>query len=120
MARRRQLSGDPIHGLLLLDKPLGISSNAALQQAKRIFKAQKAGHTGSLDPLASGLLVVCFGHATRLSSYLLDSDKRYRVEVCLGVKTSSGDDIMESVEVNDFNKSPAASIVKVVGLPKTS
>ncbi len=83
--------GRPIDGILLLDKPLGLSSNAALQRAKRLFQAEKAGHTGSLDPLATGLLPVCFGEATKASAYLLDADKRYRVCVRLGRQTSTGD-----------------------------
>lgn len=83
--------GRALDGILLLDKPVGISSNAALQQAKRLFHARKAGHTGSLDPLASGLLPVCFGEATKLSAFLLDSAKRYRVGAQLGVRTDTGD-----------------------------
>ncbi|MGH8549149.1 MAG: tRNA pseudouridine(55) synthase TruB, partial [Methylococcales bacterium] len=78
-------------GILLLDKPSGISSNHALQQVKRLFSAAKAGHTGSLDPLASGLLPVCFGQATRLAAFLLDSYKDYRVEIRLGLNTTTGD-----------------------------
>lgn len=81
----------PVNGILLLDKPPGVSSNAALQMVKRIYQAQKAGHTGSLDPLATGLLPICFGEATKLSGFLLDGDKRYRVRAQLGVKTSTGD-----------------------------
>ena len=80
-----------VTGLLLLDKPSGISSNAALQRAKRLFGARKAGHTGSLDPLATGLLPVCFGEATKISGFLLDADKRYRVVSRLGVTTTTGD-----------------------------
>lgn len=89
MARRRK--GRPVHGILLLDKPAGISSNAALQQVKRLFKAQKAGHTGSLDPLATGLLPVCLGEATKITSYLLDSDKKYQGMAKLGVRTNTAD-----------------------------
>ena len=66
-----------VNGILLLDKPKGDSSNSALQKIKRLFNAKKAGHTGTLDPLASGLLPVCFGEATKVAQYLLDSDKRY-------------------------------------------
>lgn len=80
-----------VNGILLLDKPTGITSNAALQQAKRLFNAAKAGHTGSLDPLASGLLPLCFGHATKLSGYLLDADKTYRFTCQLGATTDTGD-----------------------------
>lgn len=80
-----------ISGVLLLDKPEGISSNAALQHAKRLYRAQKAGHTGNLDPIASGLLPICFGEATKFSQYLTDSDKRYRAIIRLGQTTDTGD-----------------------------
>lgn len=80
-----------VHGVLLLDKPLGLTSNAALQRVKRIFHAAKAGHTGSLDPLATGVLPICLGNATRLAGDLLDADKCYRATVRLGVKTTTGD-----------------------------
>src|SRR5579862_9142002 len=80
-----------IHGILLLDKPLGMTSNAALQKVKRLFNAKKAGHTGSLDPLATGMLPICFGEATKFSQFLLESDKCYQVEAKLGVKTRTGD-----------------------------
>ena len=91
MGRRRRQSGRKVNGILLFDKPLGISSNAALQRVKKLFNAQKAGHTGSLDPLATGLLPICFGEATKMSSFLLDADKSYEVVVKLGVKTTTGD-----------------------------
>jgi tRNA pseudouridine55 synthase len=81
----------PLDGLLLLDKSLGQSSNAVLQQAKRLFQAQKAGHTGSLDPLASGLLPICFGQASKFSQFLLDADKTYIATAQLGAKTSTAD-----------------------------
>jgi tRNA pseudouridine55 synthase len=87
--RRRR--GAPIDGVLLLDKPTGMTSNAALQSAKRLFGAAKAGHTGTLDPLASGLLPLCFGEATKFSAYLLDADKAYTARLKLGVRTSTGD-----------------------------
>lgn len=80
-----------VDGILLLDKPVGLSSNRALQQMKHLFRARKAGHTGSLDPLASGLLPICFGDATKISGFLLDADKRYDVVCRLGVTTDSGD-----------------------------
>ena len=83
--------GRPIHGILLLDKRSGISSNKALQETKRLYQANKAGHTGSLDPLATGLLPVCFGAATKVSGLLLDKDKRYRVGIQLGIRTDTGD-----------------------------
>ncbi|WP_415033353.1 tRNA pseudouridine(55) synthase TruB [Azonexus sp.] len=80
-----------IDGVLLLDKPLGLTSNDALQKARRLFSAAKGGHTGTLDPLASGLLPLCFGEATKFSADLLDADKTYEAELCLGVTTDSGD-----------------------------
>lgn len=89
MGRRRK--GRVLDGILLLDKPSGITSNRALQQAKRAFNAQKAGHTGSLDPLATGLLPLCFGNATKVSAYLLEADKTYEAELSLGSTTTTGD-----------------------------
>jgi tRNA pseudouridine55 synthase len=80
-----------LDGVLLLDKPSGMTSNAALQAARRLFNAAKAGHTGTLDPLASGLLPICFGEATKFSQTLLDADKRYLAELRLGVRTDSAD-----------------------------
>lgn len=80
-----------VNGVLLLDKPVGLTSNAALQVVKRLYQAQKAGHTGSLDPLASGLLPICFGAATKLSSYLLNADKSYEFTCRLGITTTTGD-----------------------------
>ena len=98
MARRRRPRGRNIQGILLFDKPCGMSSNKALQEVKQIFFAQKAGHTGSLDPLATGLLPICFGNATRVSSFLLDADKRYEVVCQLGQTTTTGDAEGELVE----------------------
>ena len=80
-----------LDGILLLDKPVGISSNKALQNARHLFEANKAGHTGSLDPLASGVLPICFGEATKFSSYLLDASKSYRAWCRFGKTTSTGD-----------------------------
>ncbi len=80
-----------LHGVLLLDKPQGLTSNDALQKVKRLFQAKKAGHTGALDPLATGMLPICFGEATKFSQYLLDSDKRYRVIAKLGERTDTSD-----------------------------
>lgn len=80
-----------VNGVLLLDKPAGISSNQALQQAKRLFQAAKAGHTGNLDPLATGLLPICFGEATKFSNFLLDAEKTYHAVVKLGTTTTTGD-----------------------------
>ncbi len=90
-AGRRRAPGRPVDGILLIDKPTGITSNGALQQVKRWFGAKKAGHTGSLDPLASGLLPLCFGRATKFSQYLLDADKSYEVTAKLGVQTETSD-----------------------------
>ena len=84
-ARRR------LDGVLLLDKPRGLSSNAALQQAKRLYRAEKAGHTGTLDPLATGLLPICFGEATKFAQLLLDADKTYVATLRLGLTTTTGD-----------------------------
>ncbi len=80
-----------VDGVLLLDKPSGLSSNAALQRAKRAFDAEKAGHTGTLDPLASGLLPLCFGEATKFAQFLLDATKRYTATIRFGVTTATGD-----------------------------
>lgn len=91
MGRRRRQRGRPVNGILLLDKPLGLSSNHALQRVKRLYDARKAGHTGSLDPLADGMLPICFGDATKLSAFLLDADKHYWFRVKLGVTTATGD-----------------------------
>jgi len=90
MSRSKHLYRD-VHGVLLLDKPVGMSSNQALQAVKRLYHARKAGHTGSLDPIASGMLLICFGEATKISPYLLDADKSYRVVCKLGAKTTTGD-----------------------------
>lgn len=90
MARRRR-TGCDITGLVIVDKPSGPSSNQVLQQVRRLFNANKAGHTGNLDPLASGVLPICLGEATKLSGYLLDADKCYQVRCQLGVLTDTGD-----------------------------
>ncbi len=90
MGRRRN-RGRNIQGILLLDKPLGVTSNSALQQVKQLYNAAKAGHTGSLDPLANGLLPICFGGATKISAFLLDADKRYWLRIKLGVTTTTAD-----------------------------
>jgi tRNA pseudouridine55 synthase len=92
MAKRK------VDGVLLLDKPQGITSNLALQKARRLFNAEKAGHTGTLDPFATGLLPLCFGEATKFSQFLLDADKRYLAEVRLGVRTSTADPEGEVLE----------------------
>ncbi len=105
MARRRT-HGRPVNGILLLDKPMGATSNAALQQVKRLFQAQKAGHTGSLDPLATGVLPICLGEATKASAFLLDADKHYRVVCKLGETTSTQDaegEVLETRPVGDYD-----------------
>src|SRR3990167_7276148 len=93
----------PIDGVLLLDKPAGLSSNQALQQAKRLYMAAKAGHTGSLDPFATGLLPICLGEATKFSHFLLDADKTYCATLQLGATTTTGDtegEVVTTAEVN--------------------
>jgi tRNA pseudouridine55 synthase len=90
-APRARVQRRPVHGVLLLDKPLGLSSNQALQKAKWLLRAEKAGHTGTLDPLASGVLPLCFGAATKFSQLHLDADKTYETVVRLGVKTRTAD-----------------------------
>lgn len=90
-APRVRIPRRAVHGVLLLDKPLGLSSNDALQKAKRLYRAEKAGHTGTLDPLASGLLPLCFGAATKFSQVSLEADKAYRATLKLGVTTTTGD-----------------------------
>lgn len=87
----RRNRGRAVNGFFLLDKPGGITSNEALQRVKRLFGAAKAGHTGSLDPLATGMLPICFGEATKFSQFMLDADKEYRTTLKLGVRTASGD-----------------------------
>ena len=101
MARRRK--GRAVNGVVLLDKPTGISSNDALQKVKRIYFAEKAGHTGALDPLATGMLPICLGEATKFSQFLLDSDKRYRVIAKLGQRTNTSDSDGEVVETRPVN-----------------
>jgi tRNA pseudouridine55 synthase len=85
------MSWRDVDGIVLLDKPEGLTSNAALQRVRRAFRARKAGHTGSLDPLASGLLPICFGQGTKASGLLLDADKTYRARIALGNRTTTGD-----------------------------
>ena len=127
----------PLTGILLLDKPQGLSSNQALQRAKRLFGARKAGHTGSLDPLATGLLPICFGEATKIAGYLLGSDKAYHADVRLGITTATDDsegEVLEMRPVPEFDRAtidaalrslrghitqlpPIYSAIKQAGLP---
>jgi tRNA pseudouridine55 synthase len=97
---RRNRKGRAITGIVVLDKPTGQSSNHLLQRVKRLYDANKAGHTGSLDPLATGVLPICLGEATKISGYLLDADKQYRVTCRLGVVTDSGDSDGEVIAEN--------------------
>src|SRR5204862_644622 len=97
-----------------LDKPLGISSNGALQRVKRLFHAKKAGHTGSLDPLATGMLPICFGEATKFSQFLLDSDKSYEVIATLGVRTTTGDiegEVVETLPIVDVTRARVEKVM---------
>lgn len=101
-APRARVVRRPVHGVLLLDKPLGLSSNQALQKAKWLLRAEKAGHTGTLDPLATGVLPLCFGAATKFGQLQLEADKTYEATLRLGVKTSTGDaegDVVATREV---------------------
>lgn len=104
--KRNRSKGRNIHGILILDKPVGITSNNALQTVKNLYQARKAGHTGSLDPLASGMLPICFGEATKFSQFLLNADKRYLVVAKLGVKTTTGDaegEVVATKSVSDLS-----------------
>lgn len=112
---RRGRKGRNISGILLLDKPAGITSNTALQIVKRLFDACKAGHTGSLDPLATGVLPLCFGEATKFSQFLLDADKRYQATFQLGVITDSGDadgKVLETRPVPEISDSELESVLE--------
>ena len=103
-----------IHGILLLDKPLGVSSAGAVARIKRLFGARKAGHTGSLDPLASGMLPICFGEATKFGAQLLDADKTYRVTARLGERTASGDRESEVIERRELPEFSAQQIERAL------
>lgn len=103
-----------INGILLLDKPKGMTSNQALQTAKQLFSASKAGHTGSLDPLATGLLPLCFGEATKFSQFLLNADKTYCVSARLGFKTNTGDaegEVIETRPVTNYSTDQLESVL---------
>ena len=113
MARPRK-SGRNVHGIVLLDKPVGVGSNEALQIVKRLFKANKAGHTGSLDRLAGGLLPICLGEATKLSGFLLNADKRYRSTFRLGVVTTTGDAEGEILREHQVPELSIAAIKRVL------
>lgn len=111
MARRRK--GRVINGVLLLDKATGISSNDILQKVKRLYFAEKAGHTGALDPLATGMLPICLGEATKFSQFLLDSDKRYRVIAKLGERTNTSDSDGEVVETRPVQVDRETLLAKI-------
>lgn len=113
MSRRRN-KGRAVNGVLLLDKPSGLSSNKVLQQVKNLFKAAKAGHTGSLDPLATGMLPLCFGEATKISAFLLDANKSYRFSCQLGQTTTTGDTEGEVVKAVDCSSVTRADIERVL------
>jgi tRNA pseudouridine55 synthase len=112
-APRTRVQRRPVHGVLLLDKPLGLSSNQALQKAKWLLRAEKAGHTGTLDPLATGVLPLCFGAATKFSQQHLDADKTYETTVRLGLKTSTGDAEGDVISVREVSCS-AGMVVEVL------
>lgn len=115
MGKRRRPKGRPVNGILLLDKPIGGSSNKTLQDVKHIFKAAKAGHTGNLDPLASGMLPLCFGEATKISAFLLDADKHYMGICKLGVRTTTADcegEIIEERPVPELTESQIEAVLE--------
>ena len=111
----RKKRGRDISGILILDKPLNISSNRAVQIIKRLYDAKKVGHTGSLDPLASGVLPICLGHATKVSPYLLASDKTYQFTMKLGETTDTGDAegrVVHKREVSDISEQQIAALLQ--------
>jgi tRNA pseudouridine55 synthase len=113
VARKRR--GRPLDGILVLDKPAGMSSNRALQQVKRLYGAAKAGHTGSLDPLATGVLPLCFGEATKFSQFLLDADKAYLSTFVLGTTTDTGDaegTVLETVDASSVSEADVAAALE--------
>ena len=117
-APRTRVQRRPVHGVLLLDKPLGLSSNQALQKAKWLLCAEKAGHTGTLDPLATGVLPLCFGAATKFSQLHLDADKSYEATLRLGQTTSTGDaegEILQSRAVDATEAQIAAVLQQFTG-----
>ena len=105
-----------VNGVFLLDKPNGMTSNEALQRVKRLFGAKKAGHTGSLDPIAVGMLPICFGEATKFSQFLLDANKTYQVKAKLGVRTASGDSEGEIIAERNVPKITRREIEKTLAM----
>ncbi|MGM0905832.1 MAG: tRNA pseudouridine(55) synthase TruB [Pseudomonadota bacterium] len=123
MSKARLRKGRAVTGVVLLNKPQGMSSNHALQHVKRLYNAQKAGHTGALDPLATGILPICLGEATKFSQYLLDADKAYRVEALLGVRTTTSDaegEVVEEKPVSVDAKHIAEAIRDFIGKQEQS
>ncbi len=115
MGRRPKARGRNIHGVLLLNKPAGLTSNDCLQKVKRLFNANRAGHTGSLDKPATGMLPICLGEATKLTSYLLDADKVYEAKVRLGIMTTTGDaagDVLEQKPIPKIDKELLLNVIK--------
>jgi len=113
--RQRDSNQRRVNGILLLDKPSGLTSNAALQAVKKLYRARKAGHTGSLDPLATGLLPICFGEATKVSGFLLDADKDYRVTCRFGERTNTGDaegKVLEQRPVEDLTEDRLRAVLQ--------
>ncbi|MDV6315499.1 tRNA pseudouridine(55) synthase TruB [Idiomarina sp. HP20-50] len=118
MSKARLRKGRAVTGVVLLNKPQGMSSNHALQRVKRLYNARKAGHTGALDPLATGILPVCLGEATKFSQYLLDADKAYRVEALLGIRTTTSDaegEVVEEKAVSASSESIKHAIKAFIG-----
>lgn len=112
--------GNDVNGILLLDKPLGISSNRALQTVKHLFNAKKAGHTGNLDPLATGVLPICFGEASKVTAFLLDSNKRYTCTAQLGATTTTGDKEGEILQIREITPLDESKIEQVLNQFKGS
>ena len=113
MGRRKH--GADIHGIVLLDKPAGISSNRALQRVRGIFQARKAGHTGSLDPFATGMLPVCLGEASKTAAFMLEAGKRYRATALMGTATSTGDvegDVIQTCPLPDLDRDKLVQILQ--------
>lgn len=113
MARRRK-NGRNVHGMILIDKPEGITSNRVVQVTRRLFNANRAGHTGALDPLATGMLPVCLGEATKFSQFLLDADKSYRVTAKLGERTNTSDADGEVIETKGVPSFDASDIEQAI------
>lgn len=112
--REKHRKGRNLTGIVLLDKPQGVTSNGALQHIKHLFNAQKAGHTGSLDPIATGLLPICFGEATKISQFLLNADKTYLASLKLGVRTNSGDSEGEVIATRSLENISSEKIQQVL------